>query len=188
MKTILILFHIALFSTNLVLAKPGGTYTLTGEEKGVPEIIKADMEKNPDLYKGESLKSYIAKFKKENQIGQRKLAPGDQLKFPDTKASIDAKKVAQKQRLIGRWEPTDNMRIEYKEDGSCSMDFMDGKIIYSGVWEIKDDYLRTKIEKSNFKGKAPSKKWVSHKIIRLTESELETQVDGQDTMISRRVK
>ena len=31
-------------------AEPGGSYTLTGEEKGIEEIIKADMAQYPDLY------------------------------------------------------------------------------------------------------------------------------------------
>ena len=83
---------VVLFSTFNILAEPGGTYTLTGNEKGLSEIIKADMEKYPNLYKGESLNSYISKFKKENQIGKRKLSPGDVLRFPETMASIKAKK------------------------------------------------------------------------------------------------
>lgn len=73
-------------------AEPGGTYTLTGEEKRVEEIIKADMTQHPALYKGESLKSYVEKFKKENKIGKRKLSPGDQLHFPDTPASLKAER------------------------------------------------------------------------------------------------
>ena len=49
-------------STFHVLGEPGGTYTLTGDEKGLSEIIKADMQKFPDLYEGESLRSYTSKF------------------------------------------------------------------------------------------------------------------------------
>ena len=67
-------------------------------EKGVSlidgrytEIIKADMQKFPDLYKGENLKSYTSKFKKENKVGKRKLSPGDELRFPETLASIKIK-------------------------------------------------------------------------------------------------
>ncbi len=75
-----------------VWAEPGGTYTLTGKERGIAEIIKGDMEKHPDLYKGESLNSYVSKFKKENRIGKRKLSPGDQLQFPETSTSLQAKK------------------------------------------------------------------------------------------------
>ena len=74
-------------------AEPGGTYTLTGEEKGVEEIIKADMEQYPELYQGESLDGYISKFKKRNKIGKRTLSPGDQLYFPETMASRKAKKL-----------------------------------------------------------------------------------------------
>ncbi len=75
-------------------AKPGETYILTGEEKGVAEIVKNDMEQYPDLYKGETLNSYISKFKRENKIGKRKLSPGDPLRFPETFASIKAKKTS----------------------------------------------------------------------------------------------
>lgn len=75
-------------------AEPGGVYTLTGKEKGVAEIIKADMRQHPSLYKGESLNSYIKKFKQENKIGKRKLSPGDQLHFPDTLVSLKAKRTA----------------------------------------------------------------------------------------------
>lgn len=71
-----------------VLAKPGEAYTLTGKEKSIEDIIKADMEQHPALYEGESLKFYAAKFKNENNIGKRKLRPGDQLIFPETKASL----------------------------------------------------------------------------------------------------
>lgn len=73
-------------------AEPGGTYILTGKEKGVSEIIISDMEKHPSLYEGESLNNYASKFKKENRIGKRKLAPGDELIFPDTLASIKLRK------------------------------------------------------------------------------------------------
>ena len=40
-------------------AEPGGTYTLTGEEKGIEEIIKADMAQYPSLYKGVNVRSYL---------------------------------------------------------------------------------------------------------------------------------
>ena len=80
-------------------AKPGETYTLTGAEKSVTGIIKADMEQYPELYKGESLNSYISKFKKENRIWKRKLSPGDQWRFPDTIASVKAKNSADTKHL-----------------------------------------------------------------------------------------
>jgi len=79
------------FACTHALAKPGGTYTLTGREKNVAEIITSDMEQYPELYKGESLNGYIYKFKKENRIGKRKLAPGDVLVFPETDESIKRK-------------------------------------------------------------------------------------------------
>ena len=83
---------VVLLSVFYAEAKPGGIYTLTGDEKSIAEIIKADMEQFPELYKGETLNSYISKFKRENKIGKSKLSPGDQLRFPETLASIQAKK------------------------------------------------------------------------------------------------
>jgi hypothetical protein len=68
--------------------KPGGSYILTGKETGVEEIVKTDMAKYPDLYHGETLAGYTAKFKSVNRIGKRKLSAGDELHFPDTLASI----------------------------------------------------------------------------------------------------
>ncbi len=73
------------------LAEPGGTYTLTGEEKGVEEIIQADMAQFPELYEGVSPSSYLLEFKQKNKIGKRKFSPGDILYFPDTPASRNAK-------------------------------------------------------------------------------------------------
>ena len=73
-----------------VLGKPGETYLLTGDEKSISGIIKADAEKYPDLYKEVSLKNYRAEFEKINQIGRRKLTPGDTLIFPKTPASQKA--------------------------------------------------------------------------------------------------
>ena len=75
-------------------AKPGGAYTLTGNERSISDIIKADMEKFPELYKGDSLSSYTTKFKRENNIGKRKLSAGDQLHFPETLTSLRAEKEA----------------------------------------------------------------------------------------------
>lgn len=72
-------------------AEPGGCYTLKGQERGISEIIEADMEKYPDLYRGESIFDYIRKFKASNKIGQRTLKQGDKLFFPDTLASIKAR-------------------------------------------------------------------------------------------------
>ena len=68
-------------------SKPGGMYTLTGEEKGIDAIVKADMQQFPEYYKGETFRRYLAEFKKVNNIGKKKFKPGDQLRFPDTKAS-----------------------------------------------------------------------------------------------------
>lgn len=84
MKTKRMVGLIVALSAHSVLAEPGGIYTLTGDEKGLSEIIRADMAQCPDLYKGESLNSYISKFKKENRIGKRRLSPGDELRFPET--------------------------------------------------------------------------------------------------------
>ena len=81
---------IVVLSVLSVLGKPGGTYVLTGNEKSIPEIIKADVEKYPDIYTGISLRDYLSEFKKINQIGLRKLTPGDALIFPETMASRKA--------------------------------------------------------------------------------------------------
>ena len=77
---------IALFICS-AFAKPGGMYTLTGEEKGIDAIVKADMQQFPEYYKGETFRRYLAEFKKVNNIGKKQFKPGDQLRFPDTKAS-----------------------------------------------------------------------------------------------------
>ena len=82
---------IAVSSICCLFAEPGGSYILTGNEKGITEIVKADMEKYPELYKDESLKSYLFKFKSENEIGHKKYKPGDQLHFPETIASLKSK-------------------------------------------------------------------------------------------------
>jgi len=82
-----ILLISALFLSFYAWAEPGGIYTLTGEEKSIAEIVKADMAKYPELYQGESLARYIKKFENRNNIGKRKLSPGDQLHFPETFAS-----------------------------------------------------------------------------------------------------
>ena len=71
--------------------EPGGSYTLTGEEKGIEAIIKADMERFPELYEGVDPRSYLKEFKKKNRIGERKFAAGDILYFPDTPASLRVK-------------------------------------------------------------------------------------------------
>ncbi len=82
----------AVLSIVNIWAEPGGIYTLTGNEKGIAEIIKADMAKYPDLYKGETLNCYMSKFKRENKIGKKKLSPGDVLCFPQTLASLKLKR------------------------------------------------------------------------------------------------
>ena len=91
MKKILIIMTLVTCLT--AWSEPGGTYTLTGEEKSISEIIKADMAQYPELYQGESLDGYISKFNKRNKIGKRTLSPGDQLYFPETMASRKAKKL-----------------------------------------------------------------------------------------------
>lgn len=91
MKNILII--VTLVTCFNAWSEPGGTYTLTGEEKSISEIIKADVAQYPELYQGESLDGYISKFNKRNKIGKRRLAPGDQLYFPETIASRKAKKL-----------------------------------------------------------------------------------------------
>lgn len=71
-----------------LLAEPGGVYILTGNEKGIDEIVKEDMERYPELYKGERFSSYLSRFKAENKVGTSSLNPGDPLTFPHTLASL----------------------------------------------------------------------------------------------------
>ena len=89
-----------LLSTFNVCAKPGEIYTLTGEEKSILEIVKADMGHFPELYLGESLESYTKKFKTENRIGKRKLSPKDELQFPATQLSIKYSKFKNECQLV----------------------------------------------------------------------------------------
>jgi hypothetical protein len=74
-----------------LLAEPGGTYTLTDNEQSIAAIIQTDMKLHPELYKGETFKNYLAKFKLENKIGRRKFKPGDQLLFPETEVTLQQK-------------------------------------------------------------------------------------------------
>ncbi|RKX45936.1 MAG: hypothetical protein DRP64_03980 [Verrucomicrobia bacterium] len=178
---------IVLLSIHIVFAEPGGLYTLTGKEKSLEEIISTDMETFPDLYKGESLKFYLGKFKNENNLGHRKLAPGDQLIFPETKASIKAKKTAQRQHLIGRWRygQDDNPKVwlitEYKADGTFTIGNGE-KPTYSGTWEIKDEYLHDEIKVNHFRKLFPGEQITSKKkIVLISGTELKTQVKGTES-------
>ena len=155
------------------LAEPGGTYILTGKEKSIEEIVKADMEQHPELYKGESIIFYTAKFKQENNLGKRKTAPGEELIFPETKASIKAKKAAQRQCLIGKWRAVIEsghgradrlcIIIEYREDGTWTRSIVPKEKrdvvlkFTSGSWEIKEGYLHVKDE-TNDDGRLPADK------------------------------
>jgi hypothetical protein len=85
--TALMISILSIICAPFVSAIPGGTYVLTGNEKSIQEIISADMEQYPDLYKGESLSAYVDTFKRVNNIGQKKLTLGDNLVFPETAAS-----------------------------------------------------------------------------------------------------
>jgi hypothetical protein len=76
---------------NCSRAEPGGIYILTGKETGVAEIIETDIRQYPDLYEGVSLDRYIDRFRQENDIGRRRLSPGDTLRFPETPASLELK-------------------------------------------------------------------------------------------------
>lgn len=67
-----------------IQGKPGGTYVLTGQEKSIADILKADFQKYPELYADEPLPEYMAEFKRLNQIGKRKLVTGEKLIFPET--------------------------------------------------------------------------------------------------------
>jgi hypothetical protein len=88
---LIFIFWMLLLCIN-VRAVPGGTYLLTGKEKGFEEIVRADMEKFPEMYEGVHLKSYLQRFKKENKIGRRRFSPGEKLVFPSTIASLRMKK------------------------------------------------------------------------------------------------
>lgn len=104
MKTLLACACLTLLTAG-VFAKPGGTYTLTGEEKSIADIVKADMAKYPELYKGESFKRYLSKFKAENKIGRKKYKPGDQLLFPETSTSLKQKKPLTSEDLLAVMAP-----------------------------------------------------------------------------------
>jgi signal peptidase I len=185
MKTIKI-SAVALLSVLCADARPGETYTLTGTEKSITEIIEVDMKTYPNLYTGVSLNNYVSEFKKKNKIGTRKLTPGDTLVFPETKPSIEAKVVTKRNRLIEKWEseskPNMILVAEFNKNGEYTIVVKDKKISWSGVWEMEGDSIRIKNETHNLYGKeaSGSKKWVTHKIILLSNEELHTQVEGQE--------
>ena len=195
---ILLASLIVVLSTHIVFAEPGGSYTLTGNEKSIEAIVKADMEQHPDLYVGEYLRNYVAKFKNENKIGRNKLAPGDILIFPDTRASLKAKGEAKQRKLIGRWKSEWESEItairEFKENGEhiYEMVVMEGKLTLTmfGLWVMEDDCIRIKDMKSKYgkTEKQGTKKWAEHKILLLTDNELHTQVEGQKVLKYTRIE
>ena len=165
----------------MTFAKPGGSYTLTGSEQSIEAIIKADMEQNPDLYIGESLRSYMAKFKNENNIGHRKLSSGDKLVFPHTKSSLKAEATAKRELLSGSWKSefkTDlAMVTTYKANGDFEVVVGNNAMTFSGIWEMKDDCIRSKITDQKMWGKKEraAGKWVERTIVLLTDKELHLQ-------------
>lgn len=189
-------------TTCLSLAEPGGSYILTGNEKSVDEIVKHDMEKYPDLYIGESFNFYVARFKKENEIGKRKLAPDDALTFPETRASIKAKKAAQKQRLIGKWQTEHDHEswvechvVDYREDGTLKGQMTirstkpKFKVDYSGKWEVEDGYLKVKITESSLPQAFSTKTLEPRMIIEITDTELTIQLKKRKhVIVATRVK
>lgn len=70
-----------------VAAKPGESYVLTGREKSIFEIFQADLKAYRHLYEGEDINTYYRAFKSINNLGERKLKPGEELIFPDTEMS-----------------------------------------------------------------------------------------------------
>jgi hypothetical protein len=68
-------------------AEPGETYVLTGREKSIFSIYKADMKAYPELYKDEDINVYYSNFKTLNNLDGRKLKTGEELIFPHTKES-----------------------------------------------------------------------------------------------------
>ena len=200
MKTILLVSLVGAISIHSVFAEPGGVHVLTGNEKSIEEIVKADMEKHPDLYTGESFQFYVVKFKQENNIGKRKLAPGDQLTFPETKASIEENKAAELQRLIGTWRTevkiSDRLEchiVEYKDDGTLlgHLTFSETKIDieYSGKWTIEDEFLKVRVTKTSLPQLFSPRKLEPKKIIQITDDELTTQLKKRGhVVIAKRVK
>lgn len=157
MKTKLIAGLIVALSALSVLAEPGGIYTLTGDEKGLSEIIRADMAQFPDFYKGESLNSYISKFKKENRIGKRKLSPGDELRFPETLASLKLKS-----SVKATCAPSSNETNNTHAEVSCKnvlVRFKKGSPAFTNIDEsfskVPDKYKKAKISSCNYGNSAP---------------------------------
>lgn len=68
-------------------AKPGEPYILTGREKSIFAIFQADLKAYPELYADEDINSYYEAFKTLNNLGERKLKLGEELRFPDTALS-----------------------------------------------------------------------------------------------------
>ncbi|MDF7799818.1 hypothetical protein P4C99_10095 [Pontiellaceae bacterium B1224] len=68
-------------------AKPGESYILTGRETSIFGIFQADLKAYPELYEGEDVNAYYQSFKTLNNLGERKLKPGEELIFPDTALS-----------------------------------------------------------------------------------------------------
>lgn len=176
-------------------SKPGEVYTLTGQEKSIDKIVEADMENYPELYKGETYRVYVLRFKRENKIGKRKLAIGDELVFPETKSSIKAKAAARRRLLIGKWQSKENHKprvsriervevvtvIEFTDDGEyfreeewiSELAEEAGQTKHTktkqGTWILEGDLI--KIIYRNEKSKTK----IEYPIILLTEEELQTQ-------------
>lgn len=208
MKTTVTAFLIVVLSTYVIFAEPGGSYILTGQEKSIEEIVTADMKKYPDLYKGESFNFYIARFKKENSIGKHKLAPGDQLTFPQTKASADAKAAAQQKLLVGKWSTNKLQQslnaisenffnshiIEYVEDGTCRgtliVNHKDGstsELSYSGKWKLDEGFLKVRITDAPPKpmdALIPTGNLEHEEIIKVSLTELTTKLKKRGHTIS----
>jgi len=91
MKSTVCVCALVVMAAFQLCAKPGETYILTGKERGVDEVVKADMQQYPESYTGETFSSYFRKFKSENKIGRKRYKPGDELFFPHTLISSKAK-------------------------------------------------------------------------------------------------
>jgi hypothetical protein len=128
-------------------AEPGGTYTLTGEEKGIAEIVKVDMAKFPELYKGETLKSYLSKFKSENKIGRKKYKPGDQLIFPHTMASLKSGgKVDSSEGKLARAKISSKLNFNRFRDGTKVVG--DSYKFYSHIPEKYDGWMVSTVKET----------------------------------------
>ncbi len=126
----------SLFVLSLLLsaaAKPGETYVLTGREKSVFSIFRADMKAYPELYKDEDINVYYSNFKTLNNLDGRKLKTGEELIFPHTgksKEILETEK-AKSARKVKRAEEAAT-RAQWRE-AAAAPDKQDKKLLLFGT-------------------------------------------------------